>query len=507
MPNTILPLVVTPKPMTCESLRGFILRTSEMNGYTSPSDILRYCNMTENEIRSAKLPLKKLIKLYGYSLDHLKNLAYSKSGQKKYGKELLINGHSIPAYHTSIKQQKVCPQCINDDAHISSFWDIRYSEICPKHKCKPLLACPACNKELSWFRPGLTICRCGHDFSTAITNCIYDDGILSLMDIIFSKLYRKQLSSKHAFTLGFPIDYIDSISLRTFLGLIERFGNIANKNANNIQTLSIAAKALSNWPLGYYNFIENYGHNTKQKSEPKSSGLRTQFQKFYTPFFKTNLPKSEIKFLKNQFIEFANIYWKKGYIDSKLNNIDQHTPTTIGGVVDVANKIGVHINTVHTLVKEGIITPEFSVGKRHRLLFDLTKSMPKRIHNGKTISYRDAGKLLGLPVNVIKCLRKNGSFRTSYLGNKVKSLHEYDINFYMKLLLELGTYNHICQTNEVSLEAVMRMKLGSSDKKASIITALLSNQLATLRRFGSHPNEISLSKTEVFDFIKQSKSY
>lgn len=64
MNSSIVPLVVTPAPMPTESMMGFILRTSEVNGYDSPNFILRHAGMTENEIRSARPPIYKLAQLY-----------------------------------------------------------------------------------------------------------------------------------------------------------------------------------------------------------------------------------------------------------------------------------------------------------------------------------------------------------------------------------------------------------------------------------------------------------
>jgi len=41
------------------------------------------------------------------------------------------------------------------------FWDLDLVSICPTHRIALVTRCSACNKHLSWKRPGLLICSCG----------------------------------------------------------------------------------------------------------------------------------------------------------------------------------------------------------------------------------------------------------------------------------------------------------------------------------------------------------
>ena len=97
LPST---LVVTPKPQHGESYMGFVLRTSEANGYPSINTILRHAGMTENEMRSVRPPLEKLAPLYGRAVEDFALLGETRTTN---GRFLPLMSQSLPAIYLRSK--------------------------------------------------------------------------------------------------------------------------------------------------------------------------------------------------------------------------------------------------------------------------------------------------------------------------------------------------------------------------------------------------------------------
>ena len=69
-------LVRTPPPYHYESLFGFLLRVSELNGYQSPWDVAKLAGMSVNESKSRKLPVGKLTQVLGLDANALNRFSY-----------------------------------------------------------------------------------------------------------------------------------------------------------------------------------------------------------------------------------------------------------------------------------------------------------------------------------------------------------------------------------------------------------------------------------------------
>jgi hypothetical protein len=142
-------LVVTPKPQHGESYMGFVLRTSEANGYPSINTILRHAGMSENEMRSARPPLEKLAPLYGRTVEDFALLGETRTTN---GRFLPLMSQSLPAIYLRSKRARVCPECIRDHGHARAFWEMRHAIACPTHGRMALSHCPQCHRPIDWWR-------------------------------------------------------------------------------------------------------------------------------------------------------------------------------------------------------------------------------------------------------------------------------------------------------------------------------------------------------------------
>lgn len=509
MHKKVRPLIITPKPISGESLLGFVLRTTEVNGYDKSSDILRYAGCTEKEIRTVKLPLSKLSGLYGCKVNSLKKLAFTLDN-KKYGKSYSLYGHELFSSHVRILSPNVCPECVKELGYISMFWHLKCVVVCPVHARKLDNVCFGCGKNKSWNRPGLNQCGCGYDFNDSPKNTVENESLLGLMEVVWKKFHREPLSSERLNNLDFPLGDLELLSLKTLLGLIERFDKGAEVNKgvfNNIgfEKSIVVSEAFSNWPNGFFRYLDE----SCSQDELSHLGLRKQFERFYISIFKSGLQKNEVNFIRDAFILFGTMYWKKALIDKKMTRNDECIKLSVGGINDVAKKIGVMPVTIHKMVKEGIIHPVvIKKGMKQRLLFDLTKEMPQRIEEGDSFSAREAGRILTLPVSVINVLRTTGVFKVMYIGVKTASFHEYDVDSFKNKLLSLGGEVKSIKAGEgITLTEVMRMKMGSDKRKAEIIKDIFEGTLDVIGRYGSNPTQIILNRKQLDMKLKESTAY
>ncbi len=503
MMNKIVPLVITPELIMGESFHGFVLRTSEMNGYSSPGDMLRYAGLSENEIRSVRLATDKLACLFGRSQDCFEEHAYVKKEEFTSLNTFHVFGHELPASHLSIKEQKVCPQCIQEQGYIDAFWDLKISTVCPLHGLPAITHCPSCKKRLSWFRPGLLECSCGAKITPEECSPIVNEAVLPLLEIVWRKLHTRPLRSENTEIAGLPLEQLERMSLRTLLGVVERFEHLGRKSKSDdpvFENLPFASQALGNWPHGFFDFLETIGATWTPGQG--SAGLAKQFLGFQTAFLKAELPTEEISFIWNAFGEFGTKRWKKGLIDRKLKGVEGSASSTVGGITEVARRIGVQPETVRRLVETGVLEAiTVERGGKPRLLFDMNQSMPRRTKKGKSLGPREAARRLEIPISVLQALRSNRVYKVRWLGKRLGSFHESDVEQFRNKLLQLAacrkptqlvqSRNHLATISEI-----MRMKAGDPAAKAQVIKQMLTGSLTVLGRDTDGPGGLLVNRDD-----------
>ena len=515
MNTKIQPLVVTPHHYQGESLKGFILRTSELNGYHTPSIMLSTAGMTSGEMNMNVPPLEKLIPLYGRPAQEFKSLGYDQPWpiQNIYKNPILH--HQVPSLYISGKQPKICPECILEKGYIEAFWDLKYAVACPIHSKAPIQECPECKDSLHWFRPGQLKCRCGCDLSLHRGVPISDLTTLGLLGLLRSKLQDDPLDYlllKER--LGFPIEHLDTMNFTTLLGLIGRlegreinsnyYDEPQRKNLPVKHILSRAAKALSHWPSGFYAYLK---HLDAEGLTKPAFGLRMQFESFYQSFFKSGLPVQEVAFVKEAFVSFGNDVWKKAYVDKKLNS-DASQNGQLVGIYGLAKKLNVMTTTARHLVEGGNIPHvTLTMNGVSRQLFDLSQKLPFELTIGKTYALRNAAAWLGLPVSVLKVLREQGIFEVRHLANPIHAYHERDLEVFRDKLLDCVPRIKAIESNDlITLERCMLMKTGHDVIKASIVAALIQKKLRPIGMINENIGSIGILKSDLHSFMFERKS-
>ena len=508
MNNKIQPLVITPLPMPTESMMGLILRTSEMNGYQSPFTILRYAGMSENEIRSANPPIDKLAKLYARDPDDFSYMGHASSDKSKRRKHWRMLNQTVPALYVSIKAAKICPECILADGYVDGFWDLRHAVACPTHAKMAITSCPACAKPLSWHRQGLLNCRCGHDLSELRGAPVQDPNILGMLELIKRKLHGDPLDVPNLSILNFPLQEIENVSIATLLGILGRLqpGSKRKTNFNfstdisvEMNALKLAAGMFKQWPEGLYDHLES---SNEFNPHVTKSTLHSQFKRFCFSFFRSGLPKNEIKFLENAFVSFGNDRWKtRGFVDPRFTN-KLNTVNNIVGLTGLAKHLGIMRPTAVKFVENGIVVGRIvETANSTRLIFDLSL-IPFTKAEGNRHRARKAAKFLGLPLELLSMLKESGTYKMKRLAWGLDGYSELDlIEFRESLLSKAPILNNVVGSEFISLKKIMRKKLRDQSTTARIVDAVFKCEIVPVGRMEGAIGSIVFNKKDIDNYF------
>lgn len=489
-------LLVTPIPQNGESYMGFLLRTSEANGYSSINAMMRLAGVSENEMRSARPPLAKLAPLYGRKVEDFSALGDTTTATGRY---LPVMGHCLPAIYLRSKHARLCPECVEEDGHVSAFWELRHATACHRHRKRALETCPVCDRKLDWWRKGLTTCTCGHDVREEDRDEVTSVAVLTLLAVIEAKLRDQELKEESLTYAGFPVKGLKGMNLSTLLGILYRLENFLDEQdgvSPEHAALETAADIFNAWPTGFHRYLERVH---APKADLQANGLRGQFESFYEAFFK-GLPKDEMKFMHEAFVDFGQEHWKQAAIHPRLQG--KH-PSNIVGIEGLAKAIGVMPATARHLVATGTIPVHAQHPKNGRMLFDLTQQMPFAFAEGKSLSLDNAAKILDLPVAVLRAYRARGYFQARYLASPLKLFHEKDVTE-LKAELMKGC-SRIEIEDEVrykTLRKVMLQKLGPSEVKAALIDAIKKRKIVPAGIAGTQPGDLVLEARAVKEFLR-----
>jgi hypothetical protein len=125
-------LVRHPLPHPTESLSGYVLRLSEINGYTSPRSLFRLADMMANETSVSTFNCSKLASISDVPVSTLEKLAIT--GPEAHPHALHMLGNILSTKDLNLKGAKVCPECVVENGFIEVHWHIELMVACPIHK-------------------------------------------------------------------------------------------------------------------------------------------------------------------------------------------------------------------------------------------------------------------------------------------------------------------------------------------------------------------------------------
>lgn len=492
--SIIQPLIVTPQPMPNESFKGYILRVAEANGYPSVNGMLKHVGMTEYEIRSSIPSLEKLKLLVASQLHEFEFLTW----QKTYSGHQLSFHHNVPKLYLHSQRPHLCPVCIMESGYIHTFSEIKYAVACPEHAVLTINQCPACEKDLSIFRPGMSICNCGYDFINSEVKRTDNAGLLALMSILKSKLENTAPNLVMLDKAGFPTDNLTAMALNTLLSFIYRIMGRATKQKELLGAVTQVASILTNWPSGFHQYLEEV-HAPEANLE--SSGLRKQFLPLYETLFKNGMPRQEVDFIHQAFVEFGQGRWGKALIHPRFQS---HKPIIVG-VYGLAKALNRQPSTIRSMVERRIIVPH-GQSEQGKLLFKITETMIFEFNAEKMLTAKHAAPMLGVSESVLIAYRRLGFYKARFLPNLVKVFHEADIIELAQNLLESVEYiTRPPNSIEKSYKYVMTRNFGTPILKAMLMEEVRLRNIIPVGKTDEHPESLIFKEQDIEDLLSSLK--
>lgn len=498
-------LVRTPSPFPTESLLGYILRVSEANGYDTPRHVLDLAGHRNIAKPTVGIDISKLAAILGKSPNSLQCIAYARASDN--GREVVLLGHSIRAAQLALRNPRVCPRCVSESGFIEASFDIATFTACPIHSCTLVSRCPACNEDLSWFRPGLLRCKCGHAFDDVPQDSV-SPQVISLMSIQRDTVLNRPVQED---TLTFmPAHRLRAMRLSSLIQIISSLGRYAMAS-QELKTeygaiVENAAMILADWPNGFRDLLRNTPHETE------ALGLRKRFEHLYSVLFRNKTIKpEEVEFLREDFIRFGLEEWKEGLVDQRLlKRLSVADSRRFVSKADLVRLLGVRHMTINRFIRDGLIhAVEHHTGKSNRFIADATKIDIPRKDGGMSLGVREAAKYIGMPVSVLKKLRESGHFKVKRMGRVAKAYHVNDLNDFVKQLVGLYIPHQVSAvSNEstISLSEAMRYKFLSDDGKADLIREILGREIVVTGHSSHDLGALQFLRSDIERFISLKRS-
>lgn len=148
-------LLIRPKHVQNESLRGYVSRVSSCNGSSSLlKPMLVSLQVTTNAIQ-------EIATLTGCN-DTLLRLHGSYMQIHDDGHSRVLFGSCILSTDQVWGQRRmICPQCLSINGVSICCWELRDYDVCHEHGCYMVSRCSGCNREINWLRATSEKCSCG----------------------------------------------------------------------------------------------------------------------------------------------------------------------------------------------------------------------------------------------------------------------------------------------------------------------------------------------------------
>jgi hypothetical protein len=154
-----------------------------------------------------------------------------------------------------------------------------------------------------------------------------------------------------------------------------------------------------------------------------------------------------------------------------------HEHTTVGS----ASRTITATTAARLLKDQKMPSRRVQCGKSERILVDFSCNSIPRTCPGKIYRERDAAKLIGISVGVLRALKDSGIFEFNHLLPTKGGYHEVDIDGFTKRLLAVAPPAEPTSGNSIeyiSLKTVMTGHHDSPEAKVDVVRALLAGSLA-----------------------------
>ena len=240
--------------------------------------------------------------------------------------------------------------------------------------------------------------------------------------------------------------------------------------------------------------------------------MRKQFDRIYRDLFLNwEISPDAPAFVKRAFLDFMMNHWGHGIVaPSLLTDVRSGLSKRFLTKTELAHYLGVTMNTVTKMIKQQKLPHRLmKAGKREYCLFDRERlGVPKK-HDGKVYSLPDAARMLGLPVNTLRELKKMAVYVSNHLSRR-NGFHELDLRAFKEKLLGLSPQKDVLGPTLNSeafttLSKVLRSHTAPGGG-AVLICALLEKHLPVIGNSNSTISGLMISKREYKAFANDNRA-
>jgi len=296
-----------------------VLKLSEANFLSFPWLLFKLARIGQTGITSPAFQPSVFAPWTGFDSVTLGKLSYT---NKKKGKLYCqFRKQEIRAGDLALRHPKICPQCIVERGTIDALWDINLVTTCPTHGRGLVDRCPHRGNLLSWFRPGVLICRCGAPLDSASgeeRSPSVVDLHKKLEQIAFAKMSICN-EQQVAVDLG-PLRGASLLFLLRFilaLGTYRIFGQARSQGSFDdgcSQVVATAAEILSDWPNAFHQLLSSLAKRPVYSNQTRTSVL-SSLDDFMLSLYGSSNDTSQCH---EVYLEIQRFLASDGYVDPRI---------------------------------------------------------------------------------------------------------------------------------------------------------------------------------------------
>lgn len=396
-------------PAVNESIWGWAVRVTELNGYFRPYWILKEAGVLRRGGLKRRSVLSRLSELVDGSWEVFDSIVPNTTVRGGRGSGMFF-GLGLPSWMMDSRRPKVCPRCLEERHFIQQSWELAFWSCCPIHKCRMLTKCPKCGSAINWNRGRIDYCEkpgCGGRFSAARATQASGPEI-AMVEMISESVGLGE--AKDGTICGLSLrDLSPDAVIRTIAGVALAAGRATSELrpreiSMNAAVIRVTANALSDWPHGFHRLL------AEQENESENQ-LCHRFKNLYPGLCNNQsmVPEAVKKVFRNEVSKYLgeDVSHETGTIDQNDRGRTSQWLTR----VEVSRAFGISVVRVNNIVRqEKLQAKRFE--RTGGLLID--RNELERFDSGRRadeISMVIAARLLGIHFNTAKRLVDAGFVR------------------------------------------------------------------------------------------------
>lgn len=474
-------LVVRARPAPTESLMGFVLRLTELNGYPSIAYVLAAMGKEWYLPNVGRLDAARLATLAGLSQADIERLTHRPAERPRA--YVRLYGSDLPSYEVNLRHPKVCPVCLAEGRPCEAFWDLAQAAVCPVHEVHLMSECPGCSKRLLWARSKVRQCKCGFNLATAPV-APATPALAELMYVLRSRVYQDQALAP----MPLKMSHLAHLDLRRLCKLIWVMSGVVHQAQGGRRApkarchyrgqLDVVAAALTNWPAGFRDFLSATYEDVLQNAEelPRFPAV---FSWLVVRLIKNDEGgRSCFEFLEQEVYRFGAQYWTRGSM-ARDEDSQRLVPERVrwGTMGEACEATGLHQLTLKKRIASGEIkTRRIRKNSTRAIVVDLDSIRSLQLTQYPAVSMRAAAPRIGVSIETLKSLRASGVITENYRSAFPGSLTHEDVETFAERVRNLGSNMRAKKGPGVTtLDAAFAIWTASPQEKATLLARLLAD--------------------------------